>query len=319
MNIQRTLKITIFLLAASSLVGCQSLFDGKRWFAKEKELETKTPSKMVAIWTNSVLNEAGKRPVRGLGGRVYFYDAEHRPVPVDGQFSVFVYDDTDPDSVQRQEASKRVNFTPTEVASHYTPSKFGSSYSFWVPWDEVGGESKKLSVIPVFTDSKGRMLVGDQARHVLPGRLALAETKSGGVAPASFESSATSDQSESSSTKVKLEEDGSRVITSTIKLPPTMQKRLRGRVRKSPKPDANPTSAEPDAQNVEPKTSEVQQPTVETQNVEELQKQDEYGFTASRLTRSSLRRRPAPASRSEQRDPFRVPIQPFPGVSPFSR
>ena len=163
---------TLFVLAAA---GCQTLDKGSEdgverdWLGREKEVVFETPAKIVAIWTNSVFNEPGQLPVRGLGGRVYFYDAEHHAIPVDGKLSVFLYDDTEGDEQVKQEASKVVHFLPEEVQSNYTPTDFGPSYSFWVPWDAVGGERVMLGVIPVFTDSNGRMVVGDQAGHLLPG------------------------------------------------------------------------------------------------------------------------------------------------------
>jgi hypothetical protein len=227
----RTLKILLVCLGCCVLAGCQSLSGPKEWFAKEEEeIVYETPSKIVAIWTNSVFNENGKPPVRGLGGRVYFYDGTHQPIQVDGKLSIFLYDDTDPDGRKKQEASKTIHFTSEQVASKFTPTDFGASYSFWVPWDEVGGERAQLSVIPVFTSDEGEMLVGDQARHLLPGRNPIEfidEMEEGGseVQQASFvDKNGSSNQVAKASA---VEDAKDRMKSSTIKLPPTMQQRLR--------------------------------------------------------------------------------------------
>ena len=119
------------------------------WWKKDDLPPVQTPSKIVAIWTDSVYNETGAKPIRGLGGRIYFYNAQHETVRVDGKLTVFLYDDTDENARERQEATQRIDFEPEDVANKYTPTEFGPSYRFWVPWDEVGGERVQLSVIPV--------------------------------------------------------------------------------------------------------------------------------------------------------------------------
>lgn len=224
------LLLCLMVVAAS---GCQSLSFGK--WGKEEEIVYETPSKIVAIWTNSVFNEVGKPPVRGLGGRVYFYDAEHHPIQVDGKLSVFLYDDTDRKGRRKQEATKAMHFTPEQVASKFTPTDFGASYSFWVPWDEVGGERAQLSVIPVFTSNSGEMLVGEQARHLLPGSnpIELAEDEAEddkGVQKAGY---LTTNPSKSDVIQAAGIQDQKLSFESTsIKLPPAMQRRLRNAPRR---------------------------------------------------------------------------------------
>jgi hypothetical protein len=187
-----------------------------RWWKKDDLPPVEPPVKIVAIWANSVFNEPGMGPTRGLGGRVYFYNAKHKPVRVDGELTVFLYDDTSEVDRETQEATKRVTFSADEVAEKYTPTEFGPSYSFWLPWDTVAGERAQLSVIPVFNGKSGEMLVGEQARYLLPGKnpTVVAEQEQEGVIPASFE-----DQNKVSGSL--------QLNSSTIKLPPSMQRRLR--------------------------------------------------------------------------------------------
>lgn len=201
--------------------GCQTLSENKLFKKEDEERVFETPSKIVAIWTNSVFSDTGEKPVRGLGGRLYFYDKNHQPIQVDGKLSVFLYDDTNAGDRKKQEASKTVHFTPEEVATKFTPSDFGASYSFWVPWDQVGGKKTQLAVIPVFTARTGEMIVGDQARHLLPGK-----------DPIKFIDEETakvdSEVRQVSYEQVDNDEDSeSRIRTSTIKLSPALQERLR--------------------------------------------------------------------------------------------
>lgn len=222
------------ILLSMTLVGCQSLkTDGdneRDWLGREKEIQYGIPSKIVAIWTNSVFNEIGERPVRGLGGRVYFYDGKHRAVRVDGSVSVFLFDDTKSDQEGlKQEATKKVFFSAEEVAASYSPSEFGPSYSLWVPWDEVGGERKQLNVIPVFTNRSGQMLVGKQARHLLPGSDPIdgQSAQVTEIAQASFRRPKAKEANHEV-VRAVAESDADRVKikSSTIKLPPSMQQRV---------------------------------------------------------------------------------------------
>lgn len=233
------MRLQLLLLLVGSIgclgtLGCKSLDLKKNaaevqeedlpWWKKDDLPPAETPAKIVAFWTNSVFNEPGKQPIRGLGGRVYFYDAKHKPVRVDGKLTVFLYDDTNQNQREKQEATKKIDFSAEEVAAKYTPSEFGASYSFWLPWDEVGGYRAQLSVIPVFTSKNGEMLVGQQAPFALTGKKppALADDAShppGGVVAASFEDHAGDT------------ENTIRLKSTTIKLPRSVQQRLRTSVK----------------------------------------------------------------------------------------
>ena len=174
----KTITIAAITLVCLTLTGCHTLQkdagDGveRDWLGRKIEVEYKTPSKIVAIWSNTVFNRPGESPKRGLGGRIYFYDEEHRTVPVDGTLSVYVYDDTDsmPGDRLEQEASRAFHFDSEELKAKLDPTEFGSSYSLWLPWDEVGGDRKQLGVIPVFTDAAGAIIAGEQSRQLLPGK-----------------------------------------------------------------------------------------------------------------------------------------------------
>ena len=216
------------------LLGCQSMGGVKDWLARNEPEEPKeTPEKLVAVWSNSVLGEVGQKPQRGLGGRVYFYNDSHQSVEVDGHLVVYVYDDSLPDTMQQRKASRKYEFNAEQVASSLSPSELGPSYSFWIPWDDVGGERARLSVIPVFMDAKGKMIVGDQARHVLPGRspteLASHQQRASHatrqVSTAAF-NQVPGAKSQVAPVSAERADKEPNISSSTILLPPSMKQRL---------------------------------------------------------------------------------------------
>lgn len=230
MKISYIACVATFVALSVSLSGCNTLQKSKDgeprdWLGRKVEITYKVPAKIVAIWSNSVFNKSGEAPQRGLGGRVYFYDDNHHPVRVEGGLTVYVYDDTDakPNDKLKQEANRVFSFDAEEVKAKFSPTEFGASYSFWLPWDSVGGERKQLSIIPVYTDVTGHMVVGEQARQLLPGKEPVEFTDENGnpVVQASY----TSHTQE----RVKVTKDvGKRVAKSSkIHLPPSMQERMR--------------------------------------------------------------------------------------------
>ncbi len=157
----------------SMSLGCTSGFDMRKdipWPELVNFDEPKKPLKMVAMWQDTVKNQTGKPAIRGFGGRVIFYGAdESKPVKVDGDVDVFAFvetshkrDDTQPD--------RKFVFTRDQVAKHYSESKLGHSYSFWLPWEQVGGETLHITLIARFTPAEGGgTVLSEQSRYILPG------------------------------------------------------------------------------------------------------------------------------------------------------
>lgn len=140
--------------------------------ADEYPEETEQPDKLVALWSDDVLHQAGGPPTRGLGGRVYFYNQTESAVPVDGQLVVYGFEDHPDDEATGEEdvPVKKFVFTKDQLVKHYSPSEFGPSYSFWLPWDADMEEQKWISVVPVFIDARGKVVMGPHARHRLNGK-----------------------------------------------------------------------------------------------------------------------------------------------------
>jgi hypothetical protein len=127
------------------------------------------PDRILAVWTDSVLHQPGLPGVRGFGGRIYFYQAPNTdPIKVQGAVAVYIFDADQSDPSQQQPLRKYV-FTAEQLDNHMSKSSIGPSYSLWLPWDEVGGPSRRLSLITRFEATQGGTVISDPAIKLLPG------------------------------------------------------------------------------------------------------------------------------------------------------
>ena len=134
-----------------------------------KEDKPRVPTRVVSSWTNTVLNQSGKKPQRGFGGRLSFFnDDSEDPIRVAGRLVVYAFNETDQQTSQMQ-ATRRYIFPADQLAKHESDTALGPSYSFWLPWDEEGGPMKQISLIVRFEPEGGAALLGEQTRHLLPG------------------------------------------------------------------------------------------------------------------------------------------------------
>jgi hypothetical protein len=168
------------LVAAAAASGCAS--QSKKWkFAdwdvrkavgwnkEEEKPEPQVPARLVATWTETVLNKAGQKPTRGFGGRIAFFKRDSEdPVRVDGQLVVYAFDETSRPSHETHPTRKFI-FPADEVVRHESESKLGPAYSFWLPWDEVGGPQRNIKLIARFEPKGGPIVIGEQTEHFLPG------------------------------------------------------------------------------------------------------------------------------------------------------
>lgn len=128
-----------------------------------------TPTKVVAVWTDTVLYRTGREPVRGFGGRLMFYAGEkEKPIQVDGSLVVYAFDEEGRDEADTRPDRKYV-FTPEQLPKHYSRSDIGHSYSVWIPWDTAGKEQKEIALIVRFTPRHGPAVVSEQTTQLLPG------------------------------------------------------------------------------------------------------------------------------------------------------
>ncbi|EAQ77962.1 hypothetical protein DSM3645_27326 [Blastopirellula marina DSM 3645] len=140
------------------------------WQDKDEE-EYGPPAKLVAIWKDSVMVPPGQRATRGFGGRVYFYDATNKPVRVRGTFTVYAFDDDVKGNGNKSKPDRKYVFEECDLQSHYSMSKIGHSYSFWIPWDAVGGEQRCVTLAPYFQAAEGALVSGEQSRTMLLGHV----------------------------------------------------------------------------------------------------------------------------------------------------
>ncbi len=168
-------NIVTLAIAAVCLCGCKTFTPpewAKNWMADDKpkieESQFAQPSRLAVVWSPAVLNSPGKKPTRGFGGRMYFYDAANNAIPAEGQLVVYGYDDTAPTNTSRS-PDRKYAFTPEQFSSHFSPTDLGASYSLWIPWDEIGGPQREVSLLPVFTASGGQLVMGQSSKNLLPG------------------------------------------------------------------------------------------------------------------------------------------------------
>lgn len=177
----RLLLVIYATLFSIMSVGCtsfsdklQSANDTLPWnaaAAKTRKLES-TPVRIAAVWTHDIVNVPATNPVQGFGGRIYFYNYEQKAIQVDGELVVFAFDDTK--AVQQQVPSRNPDrkfvFRADQLQTHLSESELGPSYSFWIPWQEFGGEQKLISLVPVFRPLEGRNITGHFSKTSLPGK-----------------------------------------------------------------------------------------------------------------------------------------------------
>lgn len=160
----------LLLLAAGFFVsapGCTMMNTSALSFTK-KEPEFLTPRQIVPVWSDTVLHQPGEPATRGFGGRIMFYgEDKHKAIRVDGTLVVYAWDDSK-GSMERTPDRKYV-FPSDKLQTHYSQSRLGHSYSFWVPWDAAGGPLQHLTLISRFVSNDGTELTAAPAHVVLQG------------------------------------------------------------------------------------------------------------------------------------------------------
>ena len=145
--------ILLFVLFVS---GCQTPLTVKQMQAKNPWAKNaaKTPVKVVDMWNSYAQTTSEGTVVRGMAGRVHFYDnpRESHAVKVDGNLTVYVFDGNETDPAHTKPL-KIFQFKAETLAQHHSYKKsVGHSYTFFLPIDEIGGEEKSLCIITRFDD-----------------------------------------------------------------------------------------------------------------------------------------------------------------------
>lgn len=135
----------------------------------EKEEPIVEPKGVAVVWTNAVFEKEGSRSTRGFGGMVTFYGEDRKnPVRVEGQLTVYAYENMSPDEEDPTPDRKYV-FKPEQLAKHYDQGTLGPSYSIWIPWDAAGGPRKEVGLIARFDSAAGTTVMGRPTHNILEG------------------------------------------------------------------------------------------------------------------------------------------------------
>ncbi|TWU18469.1 hypothetical protein Poly21_06320 [Allorhodopirellula heiligendammensis] len=148
-----------------------SIFDRMPWSKSKDGMPEPYPNpvKLAATWTPDTLTQVGRVPTRGFGARVFFYDEKSRPVPVEGTLRVHAFDEGKGKAKGQMPLVKRYEFTPEQFTRHFSNSDLGASYSVWIPWDAVGGDQTRVSLVASFTTAEGKTIQGSTSVVLLPG------------------------------------------------------------------------------------------------------------------------------------------------------
>lgn len=172
-------------VAFSTSGGCSSLQTGDDWslskaldfdlrrkipWTTAAEKEAKKAGKLIAIWTDATLHQEGAPSMRGFGGRLMFYPVKGgEAVEVDGELTVYAY--VEDGGVPRSEQpDRKFVFTSEQLAKVQSKTNLGHSYSVWLPWGPVDGETVHMSLIARFQPKDGQAIVGEQTKNLLPGK-----------------------------------------------------------------------------------------------------------------------------------------------------
>lgn len=158
--------VYLTVLAAS---GCSSLGKMPTMPWEDEEPEYKLPLKMVVTWKDAVRYNPNDPATRGFGGRIHFYDESQKPVRVQGSLTIYGYDDAPRGDIDNERPDRKFVFEAEKLQSHYSMSKLGHSYSFWIPWDRAGGEQKEITLAPFFRTATGQVIMSEQSKHLLMG------------------------------------------------------------------------------------------------------------------------------------------------------
>jgi|GEM_PF-723497 len=165
-------------------LGCTSFGDwGKakdyvEWPLSRFAKDYQKPQRIAVIWSPDVMTVPGQAPMRGFGGRLYFYNEKSIAVPVKGELMIYGYEEPAPNvglstpksPDKKTVPDKKFKFSPEQFAERFSKSDLGASYSIWIPWEEAGGNVKRVSLIPIFKLDDDQVVYGDPAELTLPGR-----------------------------------------------------------------------------------------------------------------------------------------------------
>jgi hypothetical protein len=167
----RCLPAALMCLAVAAS-GCTRFDLSKNIPWGSHDSKPQVPTRITAVWTDTVLHQPKQPAIRGFGGRLMFYVGKGEdPVRVDGALTVYAYDDTDKSALDSESGTptRKYVFPGQYLSKHYSKSSLGHSYSFWLPWDKLGGPQRDVSLIARFETTAGHVATSPVAHQLLPG------------------------------------------------------------------------------------------------------------------------------------------------------
>ena len=163
------------------LAGCQTMswdvpesltsWDMKKSIPWQRDAKAQPPLRIVGSWADAVRHTPGQSSERGFGGRISFFGrTSDESLKVDGQLVVYAFDEEGRSPTDNR-PTRRYVFPRALIDKHRTDSETGPFYSFWLPWDDVGGDQKRISLIVRFQPVGAPVVISEQTRHILPGKL----------------------------------------------------------------------------------------------------------------------------------------------------
>ena len=172
-SVSPLLGVLSFLLFVA---GCHTPLALKRVQAKNPLAKNvaKTPTEIVDAWSSYAQTTSDGTTVRGMGGRIHFYDTQtkQQAIKVDGDLTIFVFDGNETDPAHAKPL-KIFQFKADMLADHYSYQKpLGHGYHFFLPIDDIGGEELSLCIMVRFDNNLDNMHVMKQqpTYTVLAGR-----------------------------------------------------------------------------------------------------------------------------------------------------
>jgi len=176
MMIPKSIPISLGILLSFLFVGCNAPLAVKQIQAKNPlaKNSAKTPIEIVDVWSSRAHTTSDGKVLRGMAGRIHFYDnpKKKQAVKVDGDLTVYVFDGNETDPAHAKPL-KIFRFKAETLQQYYSRKKpLGHGYDFFLPMDEVGGEEQSLSIIVRFDNTLEEMFVTTQrpVNAVLAGR-----------------------------------------------------------------------------------------------------------------------------------------------------
>jgi len=167
--------LLVGLLPLLFLSGCHTPLTVKQVQAKNPLAKNaaKTPVEIVDAWNSYAQVQPDGKTIRGMAGRLHFYDQRKKSqaVKVDGDLTIYVFDSRETDPAHSKPI-KIFEFKADSLNQHYSYQKpLGHGYNFFLPLDEIGGEEKPLCIMVRFDDNLNEMLVMAQpVNTILAGR-----------------------------------------------------------------------------------------------------------------------------------------------------